>query len=827
MQEDWKYLTKDAEIQVVKVDKDYGRSLQMILPNKKSMAKATCRPVVIQENNTYYLTFFTKTNTGVFAPNRPMSNEIVSSRAKSKKVDLDYFVEVSIRGAQSEELERLHFPIRGSMKNWKQYTFHFAAPRGAKTATITFAAKGNAWGERIFQINLDDVNLYREPKERQPKKLMGAKVFNRKTLKKSGKNLIHTYTLPETDLRLQTIFRLKEGRLCIELETTSLSSEDRGIEIGLGLDTDFRGGTWWHNNNRSEKISKGRYWNVVSADYTTFMPISIFPLSAITYRDLNMCFGTELEHPLVFRMFYDTQLQGYCYTASIGLSQETKKPNYAKLRFFLYLADSEWGMRGAMEKFYTFFPEYYTMTPRMRQLMKDHPPGQLMPAKGGITSEEDIKTLHITMARSSGLFPEEKAKKVYAKYQSMGIKPLLYTAPYGPGLLVGEQKGTMPTYDEIMAAKEVLPKNDILGKKAKRQSICRDTNGDDIICIIASPANPWAKGKWWPRIPINCDPELPSGGGRATLKYVRRVVEVAKKNNFPLGGIVMDFFLRPFYVLDCARDRFKYADFPLSYSANSFQAGVPAFSTGYEYMVALKDYLSKNYPQGLIACNFRSIGISSFAGIFLDGFGFEMKMDGGCSSEDDWQFRRFVAGFKPVTPLHLGARGISKVKNPETFIDAFVNYSLSVGFYPNLSDIIWKFPDDRKIRSMLEKSINSFHDTAAELSRSEWRPIPYARASMQGITIERFKKWEDSTMLFAIYNSNSHPAGGTISFFMMDLKKEIESKTTKTFQAVEVVTRDKSPREIKLTQSYSRVFALEPKGFTLVRMIFKENEEKK
>lgn len=790
-------------------DKDKG-FLEIILPDANSYVSiSSSEKIIVEPCQIYYLTFLTKANSGVLV--------------REAHLNKNFLAGVKFYDKNGALISEEKFAVTGSMKNWKRYTFSFEAPLSAHSSSLAFYGEGNLGANKELVIDIDNVNLYKQPKNMKLRKLAGKEVFNDKSVKRIKDQLIHTYVVSDIDIRLITSFTIEGDRLKVDMQIESVKLEERGLEIGLGLDMNFRQAIWWDNVNNSKTISDGRYWNVITADDTNFLPISVYPLSSITNKDFGICFGTELEHPLVYRMFYDTKI-GYCYSASIGLSKHTKQPGKAALRCFIYTNEPEEGFRSAIQKFYSFFPKHYALDDRRKRLREKFSVGQ------GISinqpwKKEELDEFHIRYTKDQSLFSKEKAASRYSKYKAMGILPSFYIFPFGAGPLVGDKNKSRPFYEDILTAQQNVPKRDRDSGKyhiAQSQSVCKDTNGDAVVARISAQADDsWAGSHWWVVLPLNCDPDIPGGAGEAALEKIRQVVEIASQNQYSLMGIFIDEFMKDAHALDCNIEHFKYAHFPLTYSANTFQPAVPAFSSDYEFLAALKTYLDKAMPDAILSCNFRTIAVNSFGAIYLDSFMFETHMNGSCYTEEDWLYRRFIAGPRPVSPLHM-TYGFKNAKEPKKYMNQFVSRCMGLGFYPGFGAMIEAYHKDSKIREMLKQAINQFHDSAAELVRAQWCPITYAKTDNESVTVERFKKADDKTFFLSIYNTKEENiiTNLTIDFrkFKQELKKPMEFMSVVIGSGtLKVVSCDKPA-----------VFELQipPKGFELIRINLGSESEK-
>ncbi|HDN51077.1 MAG TPA: hypothetical protein ENG06_04810, partial [Thermoplasmatales archaeon] len=640
--------------------------------------------------------------------------------------------------SQGNEIGQEEMEIHHTVHSWKQFSKMFISPSEAKEAKISLVFKGpkdmTVPGAGESTAWFDDVSLYEMPEKTKMKAIEG-------NLKDEQNKLIYEGNFNGLDF--VSSYESKGNYMEINGEIKGDGTE-KAIDVYFLLPVDAIQWKWWDDMRNWQQIDNGLYEMVVNADESSYLPLSPYPISAITNEDVGLSIATPLSEPRIFRIFYDASLKAFGISFSFGLSPLTTF-NSANFTIYLYRCDAEWGFRSALDRYYTFFPGYFNCSIDLK----------FMNCTGELV-DFGIRAVQ-------GHFHNENQAKLLPGYNENNVYTTEYTLPtqFEPKSLQGIYEPS-PDYEGFMDLIDYYAKNGSYFIKMKAQaaknSTMSDMNGDIILGSIIRGPN-WAPDTWVGRIPLNTDPELP-GFNIATmmLQTIQLAFENAEKYQATLNGVEIDNFMKMCRYIDANESRFQYADFPLVYSPNNFEPGIHDMSSMVEYLKYLSEWLDKNEPGTKITGNCIEMGVASFGFPYLAGLPFEMGSLTGWNFNDiELNYRRSMAYHKMVS-----AHQCSKMYDEHgnvimPYVYEFINESMFYGIHPIMKDDFFE-NSNYEIARPIYKKITPIVD---ELFLAGWEPVTYARTT-GGIWIERFGDGSN-VYYFTVRNNGSATIGYDIT----------------------------------------------------------------
>ncbi|MDP6717510.1 MAG: hypothetical protein QGF59_02600 [Pirellulaceae bacterium] len=201
------------------------------------------------------------------------------------------------------------------------------------------------------------------------------------------------YQLTATSpLRAQLDASWTEGDGFIEIrgELTNLTDTDRGLWLGFNVPLDATGWKWGKSLSNSATItaSEGAYTK----------DNNLIPIPAVWNEEGGVAICVPPTNPCVFEVAADAE--GLRIQMAFGLSEHTAKfPSKARFCFRVYSIDGAWGFRDALEKYYDWYPEYYSIEPWVMKALDHH--HDWIGANYVAEGETEAKTDHLINPRKS------------------------------------------------------------------------------------------------------------------------------------------------------------------------------------------------------------------------------------------------------------------------------------------------------------------------------------------------------------------------------------------------------------------------------------------
>jgi hypothetical protein len=448
--------------------------------------------------------------------------------------------------------------------------------------------------------------------------------------------------------------------------------------------------------------------------------MSFYPLCAMGSDEGGKGLGIDMSVPVVYRLGAEISI-GLIAEFDIATSPFTDKfPNRAFFRLCTFHFDSKWGMRSALEHYYTIYPESFKKRVPVEGIWLPFTPLR------SISHWEDFGfAFHETSWNNQDLKDNRQVPNILSD-KSTGVLSFQYTEPWDIQLPIWRKN---IAYDTLVSD-QMIPKEhqDYLNTSATE-----DKNG---LKQARRLETPWFKSGWAVSITTNCDPDIP---GFNRFQYVLKD-EITPAVKMNADGIYFDSMEWNWHHdLNYRSDHFKYTDYPLTFSANVAKPAIWNFVSEFEMMKKVADEM---HMQGKLAMG-NGHGWNPFAASNLDLFGAELSWYySGDHNAKALDFKRAISYQKPIVfLLNEGLNDPAFTEAPFKGYEVYFEKLLAYGFFPSFfsvdasNDPYWQ--DKKKIengRPFFKKYIPLIRKIAA----AGWQPVTYATCNSENIRIERF-----------------------------------------------------------------------------------------
>ena len=566
-----------------------------------------------------------------------------------------------------------------------------------------------------------------------------------------GKLATQSATVSKLGLAVQATFQSKGQYLEVAGNVVDTTGKDRAVTVYFAVPVASGEWTWWDSMaaGRTKPDGFGEFANLeMGQGYGLNGAHSKYPLGAITrgagvspasaapgILAANPAPGTaagtaaprgaagltlavRMDEPIVHRIAYNPALHLLYIAADFGLVPE-KRVNgtslaQAPFRFLLYRHDPAWGFRSALQRYYGFFPEFFTNRIPAAKQGGWYVWGKMQDMAGALDAGFQFHW---------GPAGPEAVKWNNEK----GTTSLIYIEPEYLQLTMGDFKDA-PTADQCVDRLKKLAAGDEqeLAKTAKLGYAggyapalwVKEHSLKEMLQRVATAAvnsayydseghlyNMIGKLDWMTEsrygdiFPCSLDPKIPGGKGRFNSDvYLDAGLREMEQAGAHYDGIGLDSLGG--YGQDRVsyrREHFKYADIPLSFSAVEH---VPAQVAHFATIEWMRELAKDMHGKGKLLMANCSWGTTpawlTFGGVYLDIFGAEAPQFA------DPDYMRAIAYRKSCTDLPY---------NPVP--DWQIPWHLLHGIYPGHGN---------KVELMKQ-----YAATLRDLATAGWEPITYAR----------------------------------------------------------------------------------------------------
>lgn len=505
-----------------------------------------------------------------------------------------------------------------------------------------------------------------------------------------------------------------------------------------------------------QTLSDGGYGDPVGQGTMSF-----YPLCALTIDDRGEGLGIDMSLPIVYRLSAEIN-KGLIAEFDVATSPQTEKfPNRAFFKLSHFNFNSYWGMRAALEKYYTIYPESFK-----KRVVTE---GIWLPftALRSIPNWEDFGFAYHETAWNSSDEKDGKSLPNILSDKGTGVLSFQYTEPWDIQLPI-LKKGI--AYDTLISNKMVPLKH----QEYLKISATEDKNG---LWQTRRLETPWFDSGWAVSITTNCDPDLV---GYNRYQYVKQD-EITPAIKMNVDGVYFDSMEWNWHHdLNYRNEHFKYTDYPLSFSKNVARPAIWNFTSEFEFMKKIADEM---HSQGKLVMG-NGHGWNPFAAANLDLFGAELSWySSGDHNTEALDFKRAISFQKPIVfLLNEGLNDKAFTDFPFKGYEIYFEKLLAYGFFPSFfsvnasSDPYWK--DAEKIengRPFFKKYI----PIIKQIAGAGWEPVTNAICNVESVRIERFGKV--GKLFFTVRNNGNKEVQCIVSLSLEELN--IFGK----FSALEVV----------------------------------------
>jgi hypothetical protein len=562
------------------------------------------------------------------------------------------------------------------------------------------------------------------------------------------------------------------------------SGEDRSVTLRFQMPVEAEGWVWWDDVATSRVIEPGKRYVRYQNEERGIFPVWWYPVGSISEEQGHgLAFAIPMDPPTLGRVGYDGD---FFIEFDVGLSKATSKfPSRADLTFYLYSHDAEWGFRSALKKYYDLFPRFFVKRVQREGLWLARTPTQR------INRPEDFGiTFHQVSSVKTNSLPVDDA---------LGFYTFAYDEPGRVGISLPfeeREEGQPPKAEnflpEVFAGKKYRrPSQSYVLEKVQEFAADPESDQHRSAAATLALASQRPDGGFYlsilprPGVGWRClfsaatDPEIPFTEDNETRLDVWRKTQLARMLNLYDGrydGQYIDSSEWMAETLNCRKDHFAYADYPLGFDAKTAKPGINTGVTRFEYLKAVSEELHN--AGKLMMTNGTPMRYGFYTSL-VDvagsevwhrwwqtprGFGEKHIAEERTSvSAIDWRnertayLRRALVYQKPYCYLLK----LMSEKEIEAFgmgrVQVYFDWSLFFAIYPSLSEGLWLNPEP--YRDLYRKYI----PVLRALGTAGWEPITHARADNPSLRVERHGYWSQGTLWFVVRNFSDGQASGNLT----------------------------------------------------------------
>ncbi len=590
--------------------------------------------------------------------------------------------------------------------------------------------------------------LVRDAATQGPPVMAGGKV------EVKGKEVHQLATVGDLGLRIEATYRSSGPYLEVAGTVEDLRGQDRAVTVYLAVPVAQATWQWWDSmsvSRTSDNALGELSYLETGVEYGQNGAHSKYPLGAVTSPTAGLSLAVRMDEPVVHRIAYNPALRLFYVAADLGLVAEKtvdgRSLQRAPFRFLLYRHDPAWGFRSALQRYYDFFPEFFTNRVK-------HEGGWFV---WGEVSKLD-KALEAGFLFHWGPSGPDAVKwdNEHGVLALLYIEPEFYQETMGdfqraptPDEAIDRLKKATAGDEQALATMEKLsysggyaPGNwvkehslrDALQAISKAATTSVEYGADDRPYTMIGQF-PWmGESQWGCILPCNLDPTIPGGKGefnsRVYLDYNLKGLEEAGAH---YDGIGLDSFggYGQAQRVNYRREHFKYGTAPLSFSAADHRPVKVAAFTSVDWVRGLAEEMHGRGKVLMTNCSWGTTpGWLTFGAPYLDIFGAE------AINFADPDFIRAIAYRKACTDLPYNPRP-----------DWEVGWHLLHDIYPGHGN---------KVEVMAQ-----YHALLDQLTAAGWEPITLARAEPATVRLERYGK--GNRVLIVAHNPTTAPVDATVS----------------------------------------------------------------
>ncbi len=565
--------------------------------------------------------------------------------------------------------------------------------------------------------------LVRDVARNGPPMMVGGRV------EQTGQEVKQTAELRDLGLTLSATYRAHAGYTEIAGTVADSRGQDRAVTVYLALPLVEGPWRWW-DSVAAARTDPGNSTELscleTDVGYGMNGCHSKYPLGAVTLPGVaGLTLAIRMDEPVVHRITYNPQLRMFYLAIDFGLVPERRadgRPlSEAPFRILLYRHAPAWGFRSALQRYYEFFPTFFT-----KRVAKE----------GSWFVWDDISKLAGALDAGFAFHWGPNGAEAVTWDNAHGPLALFYIEPQTYQQTM-EDFTRQPSTEEVLERlhKLVQGNREELAKvtsqpyrvyplgpadggldrsiQATAQAVMKSLNHDmagQPYCLIGQLE--WmSKSRWGAIFSCNLAPGIPDGKGALNLQ---RIIAPSLRNMENAGarydGIALDSLggFGMHATANYRREHFRYSTVPLSFSANNHQPVQVAAFTAVEWVSDLAKAMHANGKVLMANCSWSyTPGWLTFVAPHLDIFGAEAP------EFADPDFIRAIAYRRPCTDLPYTPRPAWEV--PRHWLQAI---------HPGHGNDV--------------KAMQSCAGLMRDLVAAGWEPITGARVTPDLVRIERY-----------------------------------------------------------------------------------------
>lgn len=555
--------------------------------------------------------------------------------------------------------------------------------------------------------------------------------------------------------------------------STELSGDYAGLRLSVGIESndrciDLHGGVWnnteadravtvyvpipvtgewnWESDMRRNQPAKGLCINAFRTGAGATGMRSSYPLAVLSNAKGTLALAAPIDEAQHYRLAYDAD-RGLFYAAfDVGLpAASADKPSRAGFHAMLFVCEG--GFRGALERYYCFFPECFKKRVPREGLWMAFTDIASLPNPGdfGFAYQEGGTNLPWEEQHGILSFPYTEPMTTWFKLAPEVPRTYQGAVDYLQSLL---NKPEDPQHEaaEIVAASSV-----------------QDAEGKSILSVVNAP---WCDGCVFA---LNADPSIPvvapatvNRGQSELRRFEKEVTE--PKQGATADGAYIDSYEFWANTIDYRREHWANAQIPLVFDAQTHRVGMlTAFST-----FAFQRELAKSmHARGKFMMANGVFLNYDLPAADLDVLGTETNwMPNGIwqpMTDAELCFRRALSFQRPYCFLMNTHFADFSLELTERYMQRALAYGMFPGFFSENAATECYFANPKwyePARPLFKKYLPLIQ----LIAKAGWEPVTHASTNNPRVYVERFGKPEGGVIYFTVLNDSQQACQAEITF---------------------------------------------------------------
>jgi len=585
------------------------------------------------------------------------------------------------------------------------------------------------------------------------------------------------------DLAVEADWQARDSHIAVDLTVRNERAGDRAITVYFALPYPQGNPVWWDDlivsRPADTNATRGNFVAppAPGVDLGTLTPAAVganghhsrFPFGCVS-GDQGLALAIPMDHPVYHRIATSGGSRQLYLAVDLALTAATTRfPNEASYRFVIYRCDGRWGLRSALQKYYTIFPEQFE-----KRMKRD----------GGCVGGGTVQGM--TNADELGFRYHWGGDGAATSYDDrIGIYTFVYSDSMRYRADLGQYQ-QQPSAEEAAARMQALldapdPRTHILdvrpraagrtsyemrerwmGRKAAeawlrdahsavRKSVMRGADGRVQMGYLLNRKD-WGGVDWWTgRALCNVDPDIEGGYGRFLFDRwlglgrdplrTQGGFKFARAAGAQADGVALDNYFVNGDTVDFCREHLAACDFPPPYAQHDLRPVVLADTAMYEWVQELKSRLGAEAPWIFTnTCDWPSF---PFAHTLMDIVLVEWNLEREAALPT-----RMLGYHKPLVTLP---------PQPKFYEEAFIKSHLPMAAMPGGYGGDQLLAPGTAAAAVYAKYV----PILLRMQGAGWEPLTWATADNADVSVERFGS--SLPLLFSLHNHADAVRSVTVS----------------------------------------------------------------